>query len=141
MKRLLFVALALSACHSSTDIAPGCDELKGTCKDAWKVTLRTTTPGAYAVVVKLADGTTSTLSCLLPGAACSGGDTNASATVDTSGIELIAQRSSASFAVTVSRDGKPVFAQTFTPSYAPYYPNGSDCPPMCAGASDVADVP
>ena len=66
----VLAAATACACHSSTEIAATCDELKGVCGDRWNVTLRTTTPGAYAVTVKLADGTTSSLTCTLPGTTC-----------------------------------------------------------------------
>ena len=141
MRRLVLVALAALGCHSSNEIAATCDELKGACTDGWNATLRTTTSGAYTVAVKLADGTTSTVTCVLPGTACTSSDAGTHATIDAAGIELVAVRASATFSITVSRDGATVLTKTFTPTYAPYYPNGRDCPPMCAGASDAVDVP
>ena len=110
------------------------------CTDAWALTLRTTTAGVYVVTVKLADGTTNAVTCTVPGT-CTSSDASARASIDAIGLELVEGRSSSTFAVAVSRDGAPILARTFAPSYAPYTPNGPDCPPMCAGASDVVDLP
>lgn len=41
----------------------------------------------------------------------------------------------------VARDSSTLVDLTFAPEYDDYWPNGSDCPPMCKVASAAVDVP
>ena len=144
MRPLPLVALAaLSAlgCHSSTDVPATCEDLKAICGDSWNATLRTTAPGVYGATLRFADGATSQVTCTLPGTTCTSSDAGVHASVDAAGIELGAVRASSSFTLTLARDGVVVLTKTFVPTYAPYHPNGGDCPPTCAAASDALDVP
>jgi hypothetical protein len=136
----IVTALVLSACQSTKDIPATCDELKGTCGDGWTLAVAATTPATYAVAVTFASATT-TLSCVVPGGPCMGGDDRVHGTVDTNGITIGTLRSPSTVVVVVTRGTEAPLMQTFSPKYGATYPNGTDCAPVCAVADDSLVVP
>lgn len=153
-QRLAVVALLWAGLAA---LSSGCEMLTKTCTTAGCVTgfavdLQPTDniwrPGRYRVDVT-ADGVSGSCEVTLPPAPC--GTTSTTCTgqrnwgVGESGCALPSDQHSinrvafsgttpATVAVVVSRDGRQLASQTFTPTYVTSQPNGPDCEPTCRTA-------
>lgn len=139
-RRWWLAVVALAACQSTKDVPASCEDLKGTCGDGWTLTVQATTAATYSVAVTFG-GATTTLSCVVPGGPCTGGDDRVHGTVGASGITVGTSHSPASVTLVVTRGNDAPVMHAFTPSYGPSYPNGTDCSPTCAVATDTLAVP
>jgi hypothetical protein len=133
----------------------GCSEKVCTqrgCGSAFEVTFRPTgnqwAAGTYSIAV-IADGTSGTCDVTLPFASCTSTSTTCQGTRDwyasQSGCALPAGQHAINGIVfsearpitvdiVVSRDGRQLAAETFTPTYETSQPNGPGCSPTCIGA-------
>lgn len=132
----------------SAPLDQACTEMG--CEDGLAVRVTPTAgwpAGAYTFTIE-ADGETTACTGALPLPACG----TAAITCDKPGVQIgesgcalepsahafgdiTFTSSPASVSVAVERDGEPVGAQSWTPSYRTVQPNGPSCPPTCSNAS------
>jgi hypothetical protein len=150
-QRLAVVALLSAGLASGCDLQPkACNEIG--CRFGFAVDFQPTDgvwrPGRYLIDVT-ADGVSSSCESTLPFPPCGELPSTCigqrSWILGASGCALPASQHSisgisfsnsppATVEVTVSRDGRQLASQTFTPTYVSSRPNGPDCEPTCRTA-------
>jgi hypothetical protein len=145
MRAFFLVATAFLAACGTTEQAPeGCGT--AVCPAAYEAFFATTTAGSYVITVTFDGYPSAELTCVLAAGQSGHCETNddqvpASASFGATGITVDVVNSAQSIALTVTRDGTQLFTSTQKPTYAPAYPNGESCDPVCPEAEDMLELP